>query len=52
MDECSVDLPFVATMTAANEQANSCSADLEDEKVKSEYERGYKQALDFFNEYL
>lgn len=30
----------------------SARADLKDEKVKSEYERGYQIALDFFGEYL
>lgn len=30
----------------------SARAELNDEKVKSEYERGYKLAVDFFNAHL
>lgn len=29
-----------------------CRADLEDEKVKKEYERGYKVLLDFYHQHL
>lgn len=36
----------------SRERANVGRSDLEDSKVKSEYERGYKLLLDFFHENL
>ena len=50
MDDCSVSSAQACEMYEG--YAKKRSGDLEDDKVRAEYERGYGMALAFFNEHL
>jgi hypothetical protein len=45
-------VPITRVWSVRTSELTMHSADLEDEKVKKEYERGYKLVLDFFHEHL